>query len=110
MEVFIMNTGRVGGQESIETSKKVKIPHSSACVKGIAEGTIQWEEDPDFGYMIASEVPGIEDMEIIQPKKLYEKTGRMDEYDEIVNRLKKERLEFFEKYPHLDPAISAVFR
>lgn len=110
MDVFIMNTGRVGGPESNENSKKVKIPHSSAVVKGIAEGTIEWEEDPDFGYMIASNVPGLEDMEIVQPKKLYNRTGRIDEYDSIVQRLKSERLEFFDKYPQLDPTISAVFR
>lgn len=110
MEVFIMNTGRVGGPESNENSKKVKIPHSSVIIKGIAEGTIKWEEDPDFGYMIASSVPGIDDIEIIQPKKLYERIDRLDEYDAIVQKLKSERLEFFDKYPHLDPAISAIFR
>ncbi len=109
MEVYLMNTGRVGGQESIESSKKVKIPHSSACVKGIAEGTIKWEEDPDFGYMIASEVPGLDDMEIVQPKHLYERTGRIDEYNEMVTRLKSERLEYFKKYPKLDSKITAVF-
>jgi len=110
MEVFMMNTGRVGGPEENNISKKIKIPHSSAVVKGIAEGTIQWEQDPDFGYMIASSVPGIKDIEIIQPKKLYERTDRLDEYNKIVEKLKKERLEYFAKYPHLDPKISAVFR
>ncbi|MFC1599904.1 phosphoenolpyruvate carboxykinase [Patescibacteria group bacterium] len=109
MKVYLMNTGRVGGQESIEESKKVKIPHSSACVKGIAEGTIKWEEDPDFGYMIASEVPGLDDMEIVQPKKLYERCGRMDEYNSMVAKLKTERLEYFKKYPKLNASITEVF-
>lgn len=109
MEVYLMNTGRIGGQDSIESSKKVKIPHSSACVKGIAEGTIKWERDPDFGYMIAGEVPGLDDMEIVQPKRLYERTGRIDEYNEMVSKLKNERLEYFKKYPKLDPKITAVF-
>ena len=58
LEVYLMNTGRVGGAEDDERSKKVKIKHSSAIVKGIAEGTIEWVEDPDFGYMVASSVPG----------------------------------------------------
>ena len=110
MEVFIMNTGRVGGSSDNQDSKKIKIPHSSAIVKGIAENTIEWEKDPDFGYMIASNVPGIEDSEILQPKKLYKRTNRLDEYNETVERLKKERLEFFKKYPHLNTEISAVFR
>src|SRR5262245_49296301 len=43
MEVYLMNTGRVGGTDEDERSKKVRIQHSSAIVKGIAEGTIGWE-------------------------------------------------------------------
>ena len=58
LEVYLMNTGRVGGGEDDERSKKVKIKHSSAIVKGVAEGTIDWVQDPDFGYLVASSVPG----------------------------------------------------
>ena len=56
-----MNTGRVGGPDDDERSRKVRIKHSSAIVKGIAEGTIEWERDPDFGYLVAASVPGIDD-------------------------------------------------
>src|SRR5947199_2917667 len=58
LEVYVMNTGRVGGPEDDERSRKVRIKHSSAIVKGIAEGTIEWERDPDFGYFVASSIPG----------------------------------------------------
>src|SRR5438132_13124269 len=57
MEVYLMNTGRVGGKEDDERSKKVKIPHSSAIVKAIAEQTMQCEEDPDFGYEVYATAP-----------------------------------------------------
>src|SRR5919199_4882082 len=80
LDVYLMNTGRVGGPEEDERSLKVRIKHSSAIVKGIAEGTIQWERDPDFHYLIASSVPGIDEIEILQPGRLYERTGRADEY------------------------------
>ena len=60
MEVYLMNTGRVGGGENDARSLKVKIRHSSAIVKGIAEGTIRWDRDPDFGYEVATAVPGLE--------------------------------------------------
>src|SRR5438067_10823279 len=40
IEVFLMNTGRVGGREDDERSKKIKIPVSSAIVRAIAEDTI----------------------------------------------------------------------
>ena len=107
MEVYIMNTGRVGGKENIEGSMKVKIPHSSAIVKGIAEGTIKWKKDPDFGYEIAENVPGIskEDIFILQPRKLYEKLDRIDEYENIVKRLKQERYEHLKRYPDLSKEI-----
>jgi len=107
LEVYIMNTGRVGGKEDVAGSKKVKIAHSSAIVKAIAEGTIKWKKDEDFGYEVAEFVPGIseEDKDILQPKLLYQKQDRIDEYYEIVKRLEKERVEHLEKYRDLDKSI-----
>src|SRR6266487_1515590 len=93
MEVYLMNTGRVGGRDDDERSKKVKIPHSSAVVKAIAEQSIKWTGDDDFGYEVADDVPGIDDPELLQPKRLYERQGRMDEYEAFVRRFKKERAE-----------------
>src|SRR3989475_2419954 len=73
LEVYLLNTGRVGGGDDDERSQKVRIRHSSAIVKAIAEGTIGRERDPDFGYLVASSVPGIEDAEVLEPRKLYER-------------------------------------
>jgi phosphoenolpyruvate carboxykinase (ATP) len=36
LEVYVLNTGRVGGPDGDERSRKVRIKHSSAIVKGIA--------------------------------------------------------------------------
>jgi phosphoenolpyruvate carboxykinase (ATP) len=108
LEVYLMNTGRVGGPEEDERSKKVRIAHSSAVVKGVAEGTIEWERDPDFGYLVASSVPGIDDIEVLQPRRLYERTGRADEYAAIVERLKAERAEFLGAFPSLSREIVAA--
>ncbi|TML15193.1 MAG: phosphoenolpyruvate carboxykinase (ATP), partial [Actinobacteria bacterium] len=107
LEVYLMNTGRVGGPEEDERSKKVRIKHSSAIVKGIAEGTIEWVEDPDFGYMVAASVPGIdsEDIDILQPQRLYDATGRKQECDEGIARLKDARAEFLAKFPSLSAEI-----
>jgi phosphoenolpyruvate carboxykinase (ATP) len=107
LEVFLLNTGRVGGGDAEERSKKVKIPHSSAVVKGIAEGTITWEEDPDFGYEVATNLPGFpdEDEDLLQPRKLYESQGRGDEYRHWVERMRKERREFLAKFPETDRSI-----
>lgn len=108
MEVYLMNTGRVGGRDEDDRSKKVRIQHSSAIVKGIAEGTILWDEDPDFAYQVATHVPGVDadSEEILQPRKLYERQGRADEYNQIVERLKTERREYMAKWEGLNPEIA----
>jgi phosphoenolpyruvate carboxykinase (ATP) len=105
MEVYLMNTGRVGGRPDDDRSKKVNIPASSAIVKAIAEETIKWDGDTDFGYEIASEVPGIDDVELLQPRRLYETQGRMDEYEGFVERFKRERTETLAKYSDLTEDI-----
>ena len=108
IEVFLLNTGRVGGREDDERSKKVKIPHSSAVVKAIAEGTISWIEDLDFGYLIAEAVPGIDDPELLQPRRLYERQGRQAEYADMVSRFKSERRAHLMGFPELSKEIVAA--
>ncbi len=103
--VFLLNTGRVGGVEGSQTTKKIEIEDSSAIVQAIAEGTISWERDPDFGYEVASAVPGISDPEKLQPRRLYERTGRLDDYRAWVERFKRERIEFLESYRGLQAEI-----
>jgi phosphoenolpyruvate carboxykinase (ATP) len=105
LKVFVLNTGRVGGGDDHEGSKKVTIPYSSAIVQGIVQGTITWTPDPDFGYEIAESVPGVSDPEILQPRKLYARHGRMEEYNVMVARLKRERREYLKSFAGLDEAI-----
>jgi phosphoenolpyruvate carboxykinase (ATP) len=105
MEVYLLNTGRVGGREDDPESKKVKIPHSSAIVKAIAEQTIKWDQDGDFGYEVASEVPGIDDPELLQPRRLYERLDRLDEYGAFIQRFKQEREEHLRKFASLNEEI-----
>ncbi|MBW3562416.1 MAG: phosphoenolpyruvate carboxykinase [Actinobacteria bacterium] len=105
LAVYVLNTGNVGGPEGREGSKKVRIPHSSAIVAAIVEDAIEWEEDPDFGYHVATSVPGIDDEELLRPRELYERQGRADEYKERVEQLKAERVEYLNAYPALEGQI-----
>jgi phosphoenolpyruvate carboxykinase (ATP) len=104
-EVFLLNTGRVGGPDDDARSKKVGIEDSSAVVKAVAEGTIEWQVDPDFGYEVAASLPGIDDEELLRPAELYQRSGRGEEYDRLVGRFKAERKEFLRQFPTLDREI-----
>lgn len=103
LEAYVLNTGRVGGEG--EGSKKVRIPDSSAIVQGIVEDTIEWRTDQDFGYEVATAVPGVEDIELLQPRRLYDRQARLAEYESMVARLKKERVEYLSGYTALNPAV-----
>jgi phosphoenolpyruvate carboxykinase (ATP) len=103
--VYVLNTGSVGGPEGSDGAKKVKIPHSSAIVKAIAEDSITWEEDPNFGYLVAADVPGLDDPELLQPRKLYEAQGRDEGYREAVEQLKEERRAYMRGHEGLEAGV-----
>jgi phosphoenolpyruvate carboxykinase (ATP) len=105
IETYLLNTGRVGGTDGDDRSKKVRIPHTSACVKGIAEQTIAFDEDPDFRYQVATAIPDMDDAELLRPSLLYEREGRDDEYRGIVERLKVERVEHLQRFSELSEDI-----
>ena len=105
IETYLLNTGRVGGRDDDDRSKKLRIPDTSACVKGIAEGTIVFDEDPDFQYQVATSVPELDDPEKLQPRRLYERQGRGDEYRGIVERLKSERVTHLQQFTQLSEDI-----
>lgn len=103
LEAYVLNTGRVGGEG--DDSKKVRIQDSSAIVQAIVEGTVEWRTDQDFGYEVAHSVPGVDDLELMQPRRLYERQERLGEYEAIVARLKKERVEYLSGFTALNPAV-----
>jgi phosphoenolpyruvate carboxykinase (ATP) len=105
LETYVLNTGRVGGEA--DGSKKIRIQDSSAIVQGIVQGTIEWQVDPDFGYEIAVSVPGIDDLQLLDPRALYEEQGRAEEYNAMVQRLTTERRAYLAGYEALDPSVLA---
>ncbi len=75
------------------------------AIEGIAEQTISWAEDPDFGYLVAESVPDFDDVELLQPRRLYERQGRLADYGGLVDRLKTERKARLEEFPELSAEI-----
>jgi phosphoenolpyruvate carboxykinase (ATP) len=106
LDVYLFNTGRIGGPASDGGSKKVGIHHSAAVQAGIVDGTIEWETDPDFGYDVATSIPGFDDAHLLRPRTMYEEQGRADEYREIVETLMEERRDYFAEYPALDDRVA----
>src|SRR5690606_25657055 len=91
LEVYLFNTGRVGGGEDQDGSEKVRIQDSAAVQRAIIDGDVEWVEDPDFGYFVATAIEGIVEGKL-QPLKLFEAQGRGDEYERIVAHPRVERL------------------
>lgn len=108
LEVYLLNTGRIGGPEGDERSKNVTIATSAAVQDGIIDGTIAWETDPDFGYEVAASCPGIDDVELLQPRRLYERQGRQEEYADTVDALKQARRAYLAGFDRLDPRVAAA--
>ena len=101
IEIYLLNTGRVGGEDSDTRSKKVKIRHSSAIIEAIINHSIHWKEDPLFHYEIAAILPDFEDAELLNPFELYKRQGRKAEYEQIAQQLMKERETYLNKFTDL---------
>ncbi len=106
--VYVLNTGEIGGPDDPDGGKPVQIAHSSAIVKAIAEDTARWVPDPDFGYWIAEEVPGIDDPELLNPRLRYAAQGREDAYAARVSQIKRERAEYIAGHAGLDEEVRAA--
>jgi len=105
LEVFLLNTGRVGGGPDVEGSLKVGIPDSAAVQKAVVQGSDSWVEDPDFGYLVLDELDGVDGRKL-QPRKLYAEQGRGDEYAQAVAKLKADRATYMAQYEdRLDPRV-----
>jgi phosphoenolpyruvate carboxykinase (ATP) len=115
---WLMNTGYIGGDQKDEEkgkALKVKIPHSSAMLEAMLTGKIRWKKDPDFGYEIVDvDAPENAELlrkvprEILNPKIFYENKGRGDEYKAWVERMKKEREDFLNKFNVDKNIVNAV--
>lgn len=72
--------------------------------------TVGWERDPDFGYEVPSDVPGMEGdlARALMPRLLYADNDRVYEHADLVTRKKRERFELAQGLPGLDPAMIAA--
>jgi phosphoenolpyruvate carboxykinase (ATP) len=99
MEAYILNTGSIGARDG-SPGQKITISVSTEIMKQIAKEGIVWQTDPDWGYEVPVNVPGI-DLETYTPGSYYSDA----EYKQLVDKLRSERRAWLAKFPGLDPAI-----
>jgi len=103
VEAVSLNTGRIGGPAADGRSKPVAREATAAIVRALAYGGITWAPDHgdygDHGWQLAAEVPGIDDLDLLQPRRLYHRQGRLDEYRERRARLATENARFLSLSP-----------
>ena len=97
IEGYLLNTGSLGkgGNLPGRGAKKIYKDVSSRIILEIARGSIRWAQDPDWGYAVAEEVPGIPDWSSQFSPNRYYPSGR---YQELTQELKREREEFLTRY------------
>ena len=101
MQAYILNTGSIGAKaQAGSPGEKITIKVSTEIMKQIAKEGIRWEKDPDWGYEVPAQVPGI-DLAKYDPRRHYSK----EEYAGLVDKLRHERREWLAKFPGLDPVI-----
>lgn len=99
MECYLLNTGSVGASAGSE-GEKITIGISTGILREIARGNIAWEADPDWGYSVPVEIPGI-DLMRYRPNRYY--SG--EEYGKRVDLLRQERKQWLAKYSGLKKEI-----
>lgn len=99
MECYLLNTGSVGAGNG-SGGKKITIEISTGILREIARGTIRWEADPDWGYLVPVEIPGI-DLAPYRPEQYY--SG--EEYRRLVESLRQDRKKWLGKYSGLKKEI-----
>jgi phosphoenolpyruvate carboxykinase (ATP) len=99
MHAYILNTGSIGASDGFP-GVKVSIKVSTEIMKQIAKERIEWERDPDWGYEMPTNVPGI-DLAKCSPRTYY----APEKYRELVDKLRAERRAWLAQFPGLDPVI-----
>jgi hypothetical protein len=108
---YLLKAGRVGGTDP-GASVEIRQEHATAILNAIFSGAIEWERDPDFGYRVAVEMPGVDgrDRFLLIPRFLYARTGRVYDYAALVPERKREWVARLEALEGLNPAIVDAVR
>jgi len=109
IECYMLNTGGVGevvirdldGSRHVKQRvTRVQIPEMASIIRGIARGTIEWQEDPYWMVETPKAVEGV-DMSRFELSRFYDK----DQIEYLVGELRLDRAQYMERFSGLDPVI-----
>jgi len=93
---FIMNTGRVGG----DNGQNISVKDSVKILEMIARDKIEWRKDDFWGYEVPVHIPDI-DLSRFDLNQFYTE----EQIKELSGKLKRERLEWLSQFKGLDKDI-----
>ncbi len=104
IQCYMMNTGNVGTKQG-NLGEKIQVRDSVGIIEMIARDEIKWKEDSFWGYQVPEEVPGI-DYARFELDNYYQPS----ETQVLQEALRKERIDWLERFKDLDPAIIDAIR
>jgi ATP-dependent phosphoenolpyruvate carboxykinase len=102
---FLVTAGRVGGTGAY--SHEIEPGLVAGVLDAALAEEIDWEEDPDFGYELPMEGPGIgvEERRVLVPRFLYARTDRVYDYAAMVPAAQRERAARLDSAPGASTAM-----
>ncbi len=101
---YMINTGQVGATEGL-AGENISVRDSVKIIEMIARDEIKWKEDTFWGYEVPEEIPGM-DYARFELGNFYQP----DEINSQRKALRKERIEWLERFEGLEPDIVNAIR
>jgi len=110
VQAYLINTGGVGeireklpdGTSQVHREvTRIQIPETSALFRAIVRGRVDWVDEPYFGTQVPAHIEGA-DIRRFDIESHYSR----DEIEGYVEALKRERREYLDRFPTLNPAIA----
>lgn len=108
--ILAIKQGCVGGPPDRPGCFEVEAELIERVLDAMLAGKLEWEVDPDFGYEVPAEVPGLdpEAGRALLPRLLYADNDRVYEHAGLVAAKKRERWELARALPGLSAEIVAA--
>lgn len=108
--LLLLKDGVVAGPAGAPGCFEIEADLIKSLIVAAAEGSIEWERDPDFGYELAAAAPGIGGTaaDALCPRLLYAAADRVYEHADLVVAYKRRRYERLAAIEGIDPGLLAA--